>query len=64
MSQIAWRKASFSDPDGACFVVAEVAEGIAVRNSNRPTEPTIILDRSQFAALLEGIKAGELDHLL
>jgi hypothetical protein len=64
MSKIVWRKASFSDPDGACVIVAETDEGIAVRNSNRPEEPTIVLARSQLAALIDGIKAGELDHLL
>jgi hypothetical protein len=45
-------------------VVAGVRAGGAARNSNRPEDPTLVLHRSQLAALVEGIKAGELDHLL
>jgi hypothetical protein len=60
---IRWRKSSFSDPDGTCVALAEVEGGIAVRNTNRPEDPPLVLSRRQVAGLLAAIKAGALDDL-
>lgn len=58
-----WRTSSFSIA-GECVGLAEVPGGIGMRNTKRPEAGTLFLSRSQIAALIENIKAGQFDHLL
>lgn len=63
-----WRKSSFSGDGGPgggdCVEVAPLVYGrIAVRNSNHPDQGTILFTRTELAAWITGIKAGEFDDL-
>jgi hypothetical protein len=58
-----WRKASYCN-NGECVEVALLAGGrVGLRDSKDPGGGALVLSREQAAALLDGIKAGELDHL-
>jgi hypothetical protein len=57
-----WRLSSKTD-GVQCVGVAAVEEGVAMINTNRPDDGTRTLTTGLFAVLVEGIKAGELDHL-
>ena len=64
MSQLTWRKSSFSDMEGNCVEVAELGDGrIAVRNSRHPDEGIVFCTRAAMVAWVEGIKAGQFDDL-
>ncbi|MEU1963047.1 DUF397 domain-containing protein [Nocardia sp. NPDC019304] len=57
-----WRKSSFTSPE-TCVEVAAIPGGVLVRNSNAPEAGTLEFTRAEFAAWLEGCKAGEFDDL-
>ena len=59
-----WRKATASNPSGACVEVAPLADGgVAFRNSRHPEGPELVYTRAEIAAFLTGVKAGEFDDL-
>jgi hypothetical protein len=59
-----WRKATASNPSGACVEVAPLpGSGVAFRNSRHPEGPALIFTRAEIAAFLTGAKAGEFDDL-
>lgn len=53
-----WRKSSKSG-DGDCVEVADVPEGVAVRDSKDPTGAVLVFPPSEWAAFVAGVKAGE-----
>ncbi|WP_024799426.1 DUF397 domain-containing protein [Nocardia sp. BMG51109] len=60
-----WRKSSFSGPDGHCVECAPLPDtAVAVRNSNRPHDGTLVFTRAEWAAWIRGCRAGEFDDLL
>jgi hypothetical protein len=60
-----WRKATASNPQGACVEVAALpGGGVAVRNSRYPSGPALVYTRAEIAAFLAGAKAGEFDDLV
>jgi hypothetical protein len=59
-----WRKATASNPSGACVEVAPLPGGdVAVRNSRHPAGPALVYTRAEIAAFLAGAKSGEFDDL-
>ena len=59
-----WRKATASNPQGACVEVAALPGGdVAMRNSRYPTGPALVYTRAEIAAFLAGARAGEFDDL-
>ncbi|MFB6979492.1 DUF397 domain-containing protein [Streptomyces scopuliridis] len=60
-SEINWQKSSFSGDGPQCVEVAEHDGAIVMRESDDPYVLTII-GRSNFAAFIAGVKAGEFDH--
>ena len=64
MSQLTWRKSSFSGTDANCVEVAALGDGrIAVRNSRHPDEGTVFCTRAELDVWIESVKAGWFDHL-
>jgi len=64
-AQIAWRKSSFSGPDGHCVECATLMGGmIAVRNSNRPEAGTLLFTPAEMSAWVLGCRAGEFDDFV
>jgi Domain of unknown function (DUF397) len=61
---IGWRKAQASGPDDNCVEVAfDTANGlVGVRDSKRPTGPTLIFTGVEWDAFLAGAQAGEFDR--
>ena len=46
--------------DAACVEVATIgANLVALRDSKRPEQPFLRLDRVQWSAFIEGVKAGD-----
>ena len=59
-----WRISSFSGNNGTCVQLAALSDGrIAVRNSTRPDDGTILFTRAEMNVWLRGVKAGEFDDL-
>jgi Domain of unknown function (DUF397) len=55
-----WRKSSYSNPSGDCLELTELpGEQIAIRYSQHPDGPALILARAQIAALIQRAKDGE-----
>lgn len=57
-----WRKSSQSGA-GECVTVAQVGDCIALRNSKRPDEGTLLFERGAMAVWIAGCKAGRFDYL-
>lgn len=53
-----WQRSSFS-PDGGnnCVEVAATGDGVALRESDSPTE-VLVTDRGPLLSLICGVKAG------
>jgi hypothetical protein len=60
-----WQKASASSGQGNCAEVAglPLGGGVAVRDSKDPGGPVLVFTPAEWAAFLDGAKAGEFDHL-
>ena len=63
--ELTWRTSSFTGSNGGtCVEVAATANGVLVRNSNRPHETPIAFTHAELAAWIDGCKAGEFDDLV
>lgn len=58
-----WIKSSKSHAAGQCVEQQEVPDGVMVRDSKNPDGPALFFTHAEYAAWLEGAKAGEFDHL-
>ncbi len=63
LTQAQWRKATRSTSGtGGCVEVAGNLPGItAIRDSKRPEDGALVVDRAAFAAFLADVKAGRYD---
>ena len=60
----AWKKSSYSN-DVACIEVARLDDQrVGMRDSKSPEGGTLVLTSVQFKRLVDGIKEGELDHII
>lgn len=60
MSQLEWRKSSRSSTEPQCVEVAWPQERTAVRDSKNVDGPQIAIGRGAWAALVNGVKNGDL----
>ncbi|MEV5408830.1 DUF397 domain-containing protein [Thermopolyspora sp. NPDC052614] len=70
LTNVTWRKSTYSGGDNACVEVAQVAmrktdtERIFVlRDSKNPDGPRLHLTHAAWNAFRVGIKSGDFDHL-
>lgn len=63
LSRARWKKSSRSSANGQCVEMADLGDAVAVRDSKDPRGPVLIFTPSEWAAFLDGTKAGEFDHL-
>jgi Domain of unknown function (DUF397) len=58
-----WRKSTFSATGNDCVELAPTHDAIAMRNSKRPHDGTLVVTRSAITALVDGVKTGDIDDL-
>jgi len=60
-----WIKSSRSEPSNSCVQMAVVDGVIGVRDSKLgAASPILTFTQDEFAAWIDGAKAGEFDHLV
>ena len=64
LTNAVWKKSTRSDGNGGqCVEVADLGvEGIAVRDSKAPAGAVLTFTSAEWAAFIEGAKAGQFDR--
>ena len=56
-----WRKSSYSTPEHNCVELADSAPRVAVRDSKRPAQPALAVNRREWSAFVSSLKTGRFD---
>ena len=59
LGDAAWRKSSYSNPSGNCVEAAELAGGVALRDSRFPDGPALVFASAMWDAFLRGVKGDD-----
>jgi Domain of unknown function (DUF397) len=59
MDKLVWFKSSYSSANGQCVEVADLPDGVAVRDSKDQSGPTLRFSPDEWSAFIAGAKAGE-----
>jgi len=60
MTEIQWRKSSYSQGNGNCIEIAGIGDGVLIRESDEPAT-VVKTSRAKWIAFIAGAKAGEFD---
>ena len=52
----AWRKSSYSNPSGNCLEAAELAGGVALRDSRLPGGPALVVTSAMWDSFIRSVK--------
>ena len=58
MTNLNWRKSTYSN-SGQCVEVAQLPDGVAMRDSKNPGGPVLEFTEAEWSAFLKGVRAGE-----
>ncbi len=60
---LAWRKSSYSSPQGNCLEVAALPSGhAAIRDTKQQAGPTLVFARATWQTFCSAIKTGSFDQ--
>lgn len=60
LSGAAWRKSSASGPENNCVEIADLPEGVAVRDSKEPAGHVLRFTAAEWTAFRAGVLTGKL----
>ena len=64
LSSVEWRRTSFTGGNNNCVEFGLVGDFIVWRDSKRPEQEPLVYTKAEVKALVDGVRAGELDYLL
>jgi hypothetical protein len=59
LSSAVWRKSRKSQDNGGCIEVADLGDHVALRDSNNPDGPVLVVTAFEWACFLDGVARGE-----
>ena len=62
LDRAVWRTSSRSGGNGECVEVAQVDDGVAVRDSKDRSGPVLVFEPAVWAAFVAAAKDGEFDR--
>jgi hypothetical protein len=62
LGRAVWQKARRSQSNGNCVEVAQLDQGVAVRDSKDPSGAVLVFTPAEWDAFLDGAKGGEFDR--
>ncbi|MFI1976626.1 DUF397 domain-containing protein [Streptomyces wedmorensis] len=61
LSDVTWRKSSYSNADGGeCLEVADALPVVPVRDSKTPSGPALLFKPAAWSSFVAGVKGGRL----
>lgn len=64
LGNVEWRRTSFTGGNNNCAEFGRVGDFIVWRDSKRPEQEPLVYTQAEVKALIDGVRAGELDYLL